>query len=175
MFRDKKLTLLILGFIFGFVGGIITERAFLSKKNSVGLTSKPLQPRGVFSEDIQTLLNIAHSFLDSKDYTSALDTYKKVLNLDSNNVEAITHIGNIYFYTGELDKALKQYDIALSIDSQYAHALYDKGYALNFGKEDRDGAVKVWERFLKLMPEDSEDYKRVKGWVSDIRKRSSGR
>lgn len=59
------------------------------------------------------------------------------------------------------DEAIKLYDRALSLNPQYAHALFDKGQALK-EKGDAKGATEAFQRFLALVPSDSDDAKRVK-------------
>ena len=91
---------------------------------------------------------------------------------DPHQVEALTHLGNILMRNNRLDDAVRLYDRALEFDANYAHALFDKGQALK-EKGDAKGATEIWRRFLALVPSDSDDAKRVKGWMAELR--GSGR
>jgi cytochrome c-type biogenesis protein CcmH/NrfG len=55
----------------------------------------------------------------------------------------------------------------LRFDPNYAHAFFDKGQALK-DKGDAKGAAEAWKRFLALVPADSDDAKRVKGWMAEL-------
>lgn len=63
-------------------------------------------------------------------------------------------------------------DRPLSLSPQYTRALFDKGQALK-AKGDTKGAIEVFQRFLALVPPDSDDAKQVKEWIAKLGK--SGR
>ncbi len=117
--------------------------------------------------EIDAALKAAHASLDAGDLQAAWEKYHQILLTDRNHVEALTHLGVILMGSNQPDEAIKLYDRALSLNPQYAHALFDKGQALQ-AKGDAKGAIKVFREFLALVPPDSDDAKRVKGWIAGM-------
>lgn len=117
--------------------------------------------------EIDAALKAAHASLEAGDLKAAWDKYHQVLISDLNQVEALTHLGVIMMGSGRPDEAIRLYDRALRLNPQYAHALFDKGQALK-EKGDAKGATEAFKRFLALVPPDSDDAKRVKGWIAEI-------
>ena len=117
--------------------------------------------------EVDASLKAAHASLDAGDIQAAWDKYHQILMTDPHHVEALTHLGNILMRGNQLDEAIRLYDRALGFDANYAHALFDKGQALK-EKGDAKGAAEAWKRFLTLVPADSDDAKKVKGWLAEL-------
>jgi tetratricopeptide (TPR) repeat protein len=117
--------------------------------------------------EVDASLKAAHASLDAGDLQAAWDKYHQILMTDPHHVEALTHLGNILMRGNQLDEAIRLYDRALGFDANYAHALFDKGQALK-EKGDAKGAAEAWKRFLALVPADSDDAKKVKGWLAEL-------
>ena len=117
--------------------------------------------------EVDASLKAAHASLDAGDTQAAWDKYHQILMTDPHHVEALTHLGNILMRGNQLDEAIRLYDRALGFDANYAHALFDKGQALK-EKGDAKGAAEAWKRFLALVPADSDDAKKVKGWLAEL-------
>ena len=83
-------------------------------------------PRPLSKEMLQGMLQAAHASLDAGRYQEAIAAYTAILRRDPRNVEAITHLGVILAIAGHHADALEAFDKALSIDPNYAHALWDK-------------------------------------------------
>lgn len=134
------------------------------------LTLKFLSPASTSTLPLPALLEEAHRLLDKGQLAEAEKRYQAVLTRDPGNPEALTHLGNIAFGRGDVDLALRHYDAALRQDSSYAHALWDKGIALQ-AKGDDAGAIKTWEAFAQLFPPDSSDVVTVKKWIAEAKAR----
>ena len=117
--------------------------------------------------EVDASLKAAHASLDAGDVQGAWDKYHQILMTDPHHVEALTHLGNIMMRSDRLDEAIRLYDRALGFDANYGHALFDKGQALK-EKGDAKGAAQAWKRFLTLVPADSDDAKKVKGWLAEL-------
>lgn len=133
-----------------------------------GLAGGVLLARGPAEESlpIDRLLQQAHGLLDRGDHRAARALYEEVLAREPSSVEALTHLGNIAYAEGAVDRALDFYRRALSIDPDDPHALYDQGVALRWGAQDLAGAVAAWRRFLQAMPE-GPDADRVRSWIEE--------
>lgn len=90
--------------------------------------------------EIDEALKAAHASLEAGDLQAAWEKYHQILLTDRNHVEALTHLGVLLMQSNEPDEAIKLFDRALSLNPQYAHALFDKGQALK-DKGDAKGAI----------------------------------
>jgi tetratricopeptide (TPR) repeat protein len=150
-----------------FLAGLVVGGFF-----GVGFFSSPPPPATL---PLLDLLKEAHRLLDQGRFPDAERAYQNILGRDIGNPEALTHLGNIAFQKGDAERALSYYDEALRRDPAYAHALWDKGIALQ-GKGDDAGAIAAWEAFARLYPPDSSDVVTVKKWIAEAQARpGSGR
>ena len=108
-------------------------------------------PRPLSKEMLQGMLQAAHASLDAGRYQEAIAAYTAILRRDPRNVEAITHLGVILGIAGHHADALEAFNKALSIDPNYAHALWDKA-GTQETLEDHAGAIETLERFVRIVP-----------------------
>lgn len=139
------------------VGGLLTRALFFP--------APPLAPLSVPAQ-----LEEAHRLLDKGLLADAEKSYLAILGRDPVNPEALSHLGNVAFQQGDMERTLRFYDAALRQDPSYAHALWDKGTALR-AKGDDAGAIKAWEAFARLFPTDSSDVAQVRKWIAEAQAR----
>ena len=153
------------GFLLGYLASAFVPlvRPSLSTAPS---TSTAIATR-LSPSEIDGSLKAAHASLDAGDLQAAWEKYHQVLMTNPRHVEALTHLGNLLMRSNRLDDAITLYDRALGFDPNYAHALFDKGQALK-EKGDAKGASEAWNRFLAFAPVDSDDAKKVKGWLAEL-------
>jgi cytochrome c-type biogenesis protein CcmH/NrfG len=120
-------------------------------------------------QDVEALLGLAHVHLDQQRLDDAESLYRQVLSLEPRNVEAITHIGVIMAGRGQTRAALRQYDRALAIQSDYVHALWDKANLLQQVMQDYPAAIRTWEAFIRVVGADSQDAKTAQQFISEAR------
>ena len=159
-------TALAIGFLLGYLASAFVPlvRPSLSTAPSPSTaTGARLSP-----SEIDASLKAAHALLDAGDLQAAWEKYHQILMTDPHQVEALTHLGNILVRSNRLDDAIRLYDRALRVDPNYKHALFDKGQALK-DKGDAKGALEAWKRFLALVAPDSDDAKKVKGWIEELK------
>jgi tetratricopeptide (TPR) repeat protein len=114
------------------------------------------------------MLQAARASLFEGRYGEAIAAYQAVLKRDPKNVDALTHLALVAALAGHADEALTTFDRALAIDPDYAPALLYKGQVLYEAKRDQEGAIRSWERFLKVVPA-GEDHERVKRLLAEAR------
>jgi tetratricopeptide (TPR) repeat protein len=156
---------LAVGFLLGYLASAFFPLVRPSLSTAPSASTAPaarLSP-----SEVDASLKAAHASLDAGDLQGAWDKYHQILMTDPRHVEALTHLGNILMRGNQLDEAIRLYDRALGFDANYAHALFDKGQALK-EKGDAKGAAEAWKRFLTLVPADSDDAKKVKGWLAEL-------
>ena len=157
--------ILAIGFLLGYLASAFFPLVRPSLSTAPSASTAPaarLSP-----SEVDASLKAAHASLDAGDLQGAWDKYHQILMTDSHHVEALTHLGNILMRGNQLDEAIRLYDRALGFDANYAHAFFDKGQALK-EKGDAKGAAEAWKRFLTLVPADSDDAKKVKGWLAEL-------
>lgn len=156
---------LAVGFLLGYVASAFVPLVRPTQSPASSASTAP-GPR-LSPSEIDSALKAAHASLDAGDLQAAWDKYHQILISDRSHVEALTHLGIILTQSNRPDEAIKLYDRALSLNPKYAHALFDKGQALK-EKGDAKGATEAFQRFLTLVPSDSDDAKRVKGWIAEL-------
>jgi Tfp pilus assembly protein PilF len=114
---------------------------------------------------IATLLQLAHVALEQGRLDEARRVYGRVLAREARNVEAITHLGALFYQEGRVDEALAKVEEALRLDPSYIHAHWDRTQYLFYGKRDFAGTVKAAEAFLQVMPSgpDADNVRRLMG------------
>jgi tetratricopeptide (TPR) repeat protein len=123
----------------------------------------PLPP-----EVLQGMLQAARASLAAQRYGEAIAAYQAVLKRDPKNVDAMTHLGLIVALGGHADAALETFDRALAIQPDYPPALLYRGQVLLESKQDREGAIRSWERFLAVASS-SEERERVAQMIAAAR------
>jgi cytochrome c-type biogenesis protein CcmH/NrfG len=134
-----------------------------------GAADRPIPP-----EIMARMLQAARESLNAGRYPEAIAAYQAVLKRDSKNVDAMTHLALIVAMGGHADAALETFDKALTIDPKYTPALMYKGQVLYEVKQDYDGAIKAWERFVTLTPP-GEDRRRVAVLIEEARTKAPRR
>ncbi len=157
---------LAIGFLLGYLASAFFP-LIRPSQSPASSTSTPTAAR-LSPSEVDASLKAAHAALDAGDLQTAWDKYHQILMTDRHQVEALTHLGNILMRSNQVDEAIRLYDRALAFDAKYAHALFDKGQALK-EKGDAKGASEAWNRFLALVPADSDDAKKVKGWIAELK------
>lgn len=171
IFGIAVLALLIIGLIFFISDAVLRNKGTGSTANQNQNITREIENfestlRGS-PNDLQTMLKLAHLYLDNKQYDKANELYDKVLQLEPRNVEAIAHIGNIEGGRQNITAAIEKYDQALKIQPGYAHALWDKGLLMrSLGRYEE--SIALFERFLKLIPT-GQDAETVTKWIEEMK------
>jgi cytochrome c-type biogenesis protein CcmH/NrfG len=135
-------------------------------------------PRGpVTPQMLSGMLEAARASLFAGRYGEAIAAYQAVLKRDPNNVDALTHMGLIAAVAarGEhgpemIDRALGLFDRALALQPDYPPALLYRGEVLYEAKKDTAGAIRSWERFVKVAPA-GDDRARVERMIAEAKAR----
>ncbi len=107
--------------------------------------------------DVAALLGMAGLNFQRQNLKEAIDYYKRVLDIDPGNSEALASIGLILGGAGYVDPALSAFDRVLAQNPNDPLALWSKGWILYEKKQDYAGAIQAWEKLLatsRLAPED---------------------
>jgi cytochrome c-type biogenesis protein CcmH/NrfG len=123
----------------------------------------PQNPR-----DLNTLLALGRIYLQSGQMPKAIEMYRRALEVDGNNVSALSGMAVILAQAGHSDQALMLFDKVLTISPRMPMALLFKGRILYEEKKDYHGAIANWEAFLQVMPQGGQA-EVVRGWIENAR------
>src|SRR5262252_208719 len=99
---------------------------------------------------------LANLYFDAERYDDAIKWYTEALKLAPDDVNVSTDLGVCYYYTNQNDKALDQFAYSLKRDPKHAKTLLNQGIVLAFGKQDLEGAARVWQQVIDVAPESTE-------------------
>ena len=88
----------------------------------------------------------------AKNFTKAVEQFKRVLFLDKNNTEALLHIGFIYKSCKEYVKAFKCFNRIISNDPRNPHAYYGLGKLYQSMNDMDDEAFKNYNKCIEIEP-----------------------
>jgi tetratricopeptide (TPR) repeat protein len=101
-------------------------------------------------------VQLANTYFDAEQYPDAIKWYEQALQLTPNDPDASTDLGVSFYYTGQTEKALQQFDKSLKINPKHTKTLLNQGIVLAFGKRDLAAAAEAWKRVVDLAPESPE-------------------
>jgi tetratricopeptide (TPR) repeat protein len=167
---SHRLGLLIPAAIILLVGvgiGYFLGTSVKGRDEGIGITgSVPWRDGG---SAVPSTLQEANAAFDRGDFRQALEGYKRILEKDPQNAEALTQIGALLARGEHYDDALKTFDRVLSIAPNYPHALFEKGLVLFQGKVQPREGIKVWEQLIKTAPPDNQYAMTAKRMMEQVR------
>ena len=101
-------------------------------------------------------VQLANTYFDAERYTDAIKWYEQALAVKPSDPNASTDLGVSYYYTGQTDRALEQFDKSLKLDPKHTKTLLNQGIVLAFGKRDLSAAAEAWKKVVDLAPEGPE-------------------
>jgi len=103
-------------------------------------------------KDVPALIELGNFYFDASHWSEAITYYTRALNETPKNPDVRTDMGISYYYSGDPDRALKEFDLALKNDPQHVQTLFNVGVVKMNGKNDPKGAIEAWESLLKIDP-----------------------
>jgi len=103
-------------------------------------------------QDPEIPLRLANYLYDQKVYNLAIEWYKKTLAIDPKNINARTDLGTSYFYTGQLQNALKEYREALKLSPNHEPTMFNMIVVNLEGTHDYRTAEKFWKELDRRNP-----------------------
>jgi len=115
-----------------------------------------LQLQEIVRQDPKNLsawIQLGDISMDSSRFYEAIDAYQKALALDEKNVNVRVDLGTCYRSIGKSDKAAEEYRKAIAINPNHVNAHRNFGIVLAFDLNDKKGAIKQLEEYLRLSPQ----------------------
>lgn len=104
-------------------------------------------------KDAGTLAKLGNLYYDAQLYPQAIEYYARSLQIAPANAEVRTDMGTAYFYSGNADRALAEFDKSLSHRPNHGQTLFNMGIVKWQGKHDAKGAIAAWEKLLQTNPD----------------------
>lgn len=102
--------------------------------------------------NVELLTRVGNIYYDTQQYPTAIDYYRRVLNLQADNAGVRTDFATAIWYTGDADTAIAEFNKALSYEPNKANTLFNLGVVKWQGKMDINGAVAAWQKLLDTNP-----------------------
>ncbi len=98
------------------------------------------------------LSNIGNLYYDAQQYLIAIDYYGRALKNKPTDAAIRTDMATAYWYTGDADRAIAEFNKALTYEPNKSNTLFNLGLVKLKGKKDKAGALADWEKLLATNP-----------------------
>lgn len=98
------------------------------------------------------LTSIGNIYYDAQQYPIAVDYYGRALKTRPADAAVRTDMATAYWYMGDADSAIAEFNKALAYAPNNPNALFNLGLVKWKGKADTAGAVADWEKLLAANP-----------------------
>ena len=106
----------------------------------------------IFFNNKSKVFQLACYYEKAKNFTKAVEQFKRVLSLEKNNTEALLHIGFIYKSCKEYVKAFKCFNKIISNEPNNPHAYYGLGKLFQVMNNRDDEAIKNYNKCVEIDP-----------------------
>jgi tetratricopeptide (TPR) repeat protein len=122
----------------------------------------------------ELLTGIGNLYYDAQRYPIAVDYYSRSLNARPSDASVRTDMGTAYWYMGNADSAIAEFNKALTYAPNNPNTLFNRGLVRWKGKRDAAGAIADWETLLATDPTyDGKD--KVEEMLAAVKKQQSSR
>jgi len=122
-------------------------------KHMADKQAEPLQQQLSANPNSPELLaNIGNVYYDARQYNDAISYYDRALKLQPANTDVRTDTATAYWYLGDSDRAIAEFQAVLKLEPTKANALYNLGIVQWQGKMDANGAAATLQRLLDTNP-----------------------
>jgi len=127
----------------------------------VRLRSDPANP--------ELLTELGNLYYDSRQYSVAVGYYGRALQARPADAAVRTDMGTAYWYMGDANRALAEFDMALAHVPDNPNTLFNRGLVKWRGKADLTGALADWDRLLATDPAYAQRDK-VQEMIAEVKK-----
>ena len=104
------------------------------------------------SKNTDLLTSIGNVYYDAKQYPIAVDYYGRVLAMKPSDAAVRTDMATAYWYLGDADKAISEFNTALTYAPANPNTLFNLGLVQWQGKHDGAAAIEDWKKLLATNP-----------------------
>jgi cytochrome c-type biogenesis protein CcmH/NrfG len=122
-------------------------------KHMADVQAKPLLEQLKTSpNDAALLYKTGSVYYDAQQFPTAIEYYEQAAKINPNALDLRTDLATAYYYAGDVDKSLAEFDKVLKIDPKFGNALFNQGMIRWQAKMDIKGAVESWKKLLETNP-----------------------
>lgn len=99
----------------------------------------------------ELLVKLGYIYYATQNYGEAAAYYKRAAEVKDDPVVR-TELGRSYYYAGQPEKALAEFEHVLKLDPDNANALYNVGMIKWQNNFDINGAIAAWQQILRKHP-----------------------
>ncbi|MGA7242894.1 MAG: tetratricopeptide repeat protein [Terracidiphilus sp.] len=118
------------------------------------------------------LVNIGNLYYDAQEYRLAVDYYRRALQIKPSDAAVRTDMATAYWYLGEADTAIAEFNKALTYAPTNPSTLFNLGLVKWQGKHDSAGAIADWKKLLATNP-NYEARDKVQQMLTDVEKQTA--
>jgi eukaryotic-like serine/threonine-protein kinase len=93
-------------------------------------------------------------------YEKAISSYERAVQIDANNVSALSGLGDVYFEIGKYEKTIGLYDKVLRLSSGHRNSYFERGRAYEM-KGSYHEALQDFHSAIRIAPKDLETLKEI--------------
>jgi tetratricopeptide (TPR) repeat protein len=120
------------------------------------------------------LTSIGNLYYDAQQYTIAVDYYGRVLQARPSDVSVRTDMATAYWYLGNADEAIAQFNKALTYAPNNPNTLFNLGIVKWQGKRDSAGAIADFKKLLATNP-NYEQKDKVQQMLTEVEKQPASK
>jgi len=118
------------------------------------------------------LAGIGNIYYDAQQYPIAVDYYGRALKTRPADAAVRTDMATAYWYMGNADTAISEFNKALSYAPNSPNALFNRGLVKWQGKNDSAGAIADWQKLLAANP-NYEAKDKVEQMLAEVKSKSA--
>ncbi|HLY41098.1 MAG TPA: hypothetical protein VKR52_07775 [Terracidiphilus sp.] len=118
------------------------------------------------------LTSVGNLYYDAQQYAIAVDYYGRALKVKPADTSVRTDEGTAFWYMGNADAAIAEFDQALSYAPNSANTLFNRGLVKWQGKHDAAGAIADWKKLLAANP-NYEQRDKVNQMLAEVQSQSA--
>ena len=123
-------------------------------------------------KNLDLLTSIGNLYYDARQYAVAVDYYGRALATKPSDAAVRTDMATAYWYLGDADKAIAEFNTALKYAPTNPNTLFNLGMVKWQGKHDSAGAIADWKKLLATNP-DYAARNQVEKMLSDVEKQTA--
>jgi tetratricopeptide (TPR) repeat protein len=135
---------------FGLQGEIPSDQAL--KQAADSQAASLLEQLKAAPTNAGLLAQIGNIYYDAKQYSIAIDYYDGSLNAQPGDNSVRTDLGTAYWYTGDANAAIAQFQKVLASEPTKPDTLFNLGIVTWQGKHDGPAAIAAWQKLLDTNP-----------------------
>jgi tetratricopeptide (TPR) repeat protein len=123
-------------------------------------------------KNLDLLTSVGNVYYDARQYPAAVNYYGRALAMKPSDAAVRTDMATAYWYLGDADKAIVEFNTALNYAPTNPNTLFNLGMVKWQGKHDSAGAIADWKKLLSTTPGYAARDK-VEKMLSDVEKQAA--